>query len=102
VKGILGDPTYHAARAAYDLRKLRAKGLVQKIPRSRRYRAERDGLRTMAALLVLRDRVLQPLLSGSQRPELGLPPSHVVPLDQQYRVLEKEMTTLFELVGIAA
>jgi hypothetical protein len=102
VKGILADPTYHAARAAYDLRKLRAKGLVQKIPRSRRYRAERDGLRTMAPLLVLRDRVLQPLLSGSQRPELGLPPSHLVPLDQQYRLLHKEMTTLSEFVGIAA
>src|SRR6185503_7012975 len=43
---------YAARKAAYDLRKLRAKCLVQRVPNTRRYRVRRSGIRTLAALLI--------------------------------------------------
>ena len=55
VREILQDETYSPSRAAYDLRKLRCKRLVFKIPRSRRYDADPAGLRAIAALLLRRD-----------------------------------------------
>lgn len=39
VSPLLNDDTYSPTRAAYDLRKLRSKGLLEKLPRSRRYTA---------------------------------------------------------------
>ena len=102
VQNILDDTSYSATRAAYDLRKLRAKGLVSRIPRSRRYQIQAEGLRAMAALLVLRDKIIQPVLAGAGRPRLRRPPSNPCPVDQQYRVLHKEMRSLFQIVGIAA
>jgi hypothetical protein len=53
-------------RAAYDLKKLRGKGMVRKIGTSRRYEPEPDGLRAMTALVVLREKVIKPLLAASQ------------------------------------
>src|SRR5262249_8761303 len=61
--GELAAP-YGTRQAAYALRKLRAKGFVVRLPRSRRYQVPPDGLRTLAALVVLREQVLKPLLAG--------------------------------------
>jgi hypothetical protein len=55
---------YNARKAAYDLRKLRRKALVQRITKTRRYRVRRPGIRTLAALLILREKVLKPVLAG--------------------------------------
>jgi hypothetical protein len=56
---------YGPRHAAYDLKKLRGKKLVEKIGSSHRYQPTRQGLRAMTALLVLRDKVIKPLLAGS-------------------------------------
>jgi hypothetical protein len=45
---LLNDERYSPSRAAHDLRKVPCKGLVTKIPRSRRYRVDPAGLRAMA------------------------------------------------------
>ncbi len=50
---------YGPRQAAYDLKKLRGKHLITKLPASRRYQAPPEGLRSMAALLLLRDQVIQ-------------------------------------------
>ena len=55
VARLLEDERYSPSRAAYDLRKFRCKGLVAKIPRSRRYCVGPSALRAMAALLLIRD-----------------------------------------------
>jgi hypothetical protein len=102
VRDILADPAYGPSRAAYDLRKLRAKGLVARVDRSRTYRAPPDGLRAMTALLVLRDKVIKPILTGTRRQSLAPAPRRLHPVDQQYRVLQQEMASLFKIVGIAA
>jgi hypothetical protein len=85
VRAALGDTPYTISQAAYDLRKLRGKGLLTKLPRSRRYRAKPQSLRAIAALLILRDHVIRPLLAGALAPEITHEPQHHVLRDHQYR-----------------
>lgn len=54
--------TYQPRHAAYDRKKLRGKNLVEKLGKSRRYQAPGDGLRTLVALGLLRNKVLKPVL----------------------------------------
>lgn len=58
----LPESEYGIRRAAYDLKKFRAKGMVRKIEKSRRYENFHAGLRSLTALLVLRQKVMKPLL----------------------------------------
>lgn len=48
--------------------------MVRRLPRKQRYEALPQGLKTLAALLVLRDKVIQPLLAGvlQTRPPRGV------------------------------
>jgi hypothetical protein len=62
------EANYGPRRAAYDLKKLRSKGMVRKIGTLRRYEPEPDGLRAMAALVVLREKVIRPLLAAANGP----------------------------------
>jgi len=102
VRTILSDPAYRTSRAAYDLRKLRGKGLVSKLPRSRRYKSCPQALRALAALLVLRDHVIRPLLAGALHAETTPGPCHTASRDQPYATLRRDMNDLFREVGIAA
>ena len=60
------DSEYGARRAAYDIKKLRGKDMVRKIGASRRYEPLHEGLRAMTALVVLREKVIRPLLAASK------------------------------------
>ena len=93
---------YSASRAAYDLRKLRSKNLVSKKPRSRRYQTEPTGIRAMAALLVLREKILRPLLAAAARSEPARTPSVDSLLDRRYQAVQQSMQELLPLLGIAA
>ena len=44
------ESEYGPRRAAYDLKKLRAKNIVQRIGQTRRYQSSASGLRAMVAL----------------------------------------------------
>ena len=59
---------YSVRQAAYDLRKLRGKGLVDKPDRARRYHVGAPAARTIAALLTLRDQVIAPILAAVRSP----------------------------------
>jgi hypothetical protein len=93
---------YGPRQAAYDLRKLRCKSLVERIPKSRRYRVRRPGIRTLAGLLILREKVLKPVLAGVSRPKRGRPPKHVDPLDVHYPHLQREMLATLQTLKLAA
>jgi hypothetical protein len=92
---------YSTRNAAYDLAKFRGKKLVHPVEHSRRYRADPTGVRTMCAYLVLRDKVIKPLLVGVVKP-LGRPPKIVSPLDKHYLTLREELHRTFETIGLAA
>jgi hypothetical protein len=91
-----------AQHAAYDLRKFRGKTLVQRIANSRRYRVRRLGIRTIAALLILRENVLKPLLAGVARPKRGRPPKNIHPLDLHYQSLQRQMLSTLQYLKLAA
>jgi hypothetical protein len=93
---------YAARKAAYDLRKLRGKSLVERIDKTRRYWVRRPGIRTLAALLILREQVIKPVLAGVCRPKRGRPPKNLHPLDDHYQKLQREMLATLQTLKIAA
>lgn len=101
VQAALGSP-YTSRQAAYDLRKLQGKNVVHKMGRARRYETVPEGLQAISALLVLREKVIKPVLAGAGKPRRGRPPKNPSPLDVHYRTLQLEMCNLFQTVGIAA
>jgi len=92
---------YEVRQAAYDLRKLRAKRLVQRIDGRRRYTCPADGLRTLAAWVTIREHVLRPVLGGAARGP-GRPPRHPHAVDGHHARLQQELEQLFETLQIAA
>jgi hypothetical protein len=93
---------YDGRRAAYDLRKLRGKGLVERRAGTRRYRVRRPGIRTLAGLYIVREKVLKPVLAGVCRPKRGRPPKSVHPLDVHYERLQREMLATLRTLQLAA
>ncbi len=95
-------PDYRPYQASYDLRKLRAKHLVVKRPASRRYMATPHGLRTMVALVTLREKVIKPLLASAGAIQRGRPPKNRALIDVHYHNIQKEMRNLFKALNLAA
>ena len=99
----LGGPSEYTSRqAAYDIRKLRAKRLLKKLGKSRRYQPTAEGLRAIAVLVVLRDKVIQPLLAANLQTKRGRKPKNRTPIDEHYDRVRSEMKDLFQALGIAA
>ena len=69
VHTMTGHPDYTVRQAAYDMRKLRGKRLIDKPGRSRRYQLPAHAARTITALLGLRDHVIAPILAGDAAPD---------------------------------
>ena len=94
-------PNYDPRRAAYDLKKLRAKELVSKLPHSRRYCVPAHAARIIAALAILREKVLRPILAGVGKPRMGRKPKNC-PIDQHYETIRRDMFILMQDLRIAA
>jgi hypothetical protein len=92
---------YRTRQAPYDLRKLRAKQLITKPGRTRRYHVPGDAARTITAILTIRDHVIAPLIAGVRTPRRGRPPKHWTNIDRDYETLRLGMKTLFGHLGIA-
>jgi hypothetical protein len=93
---------YGARRAAYDLKKLRGKKIVRRIGGTRRYESVPKGLRAMAALVVLRNQAIKPLLAAAQelRPSRGA--QNPQGLDTHYATIRTAMQRVFQELGLAA
>jgi hypothetical protein len=102
VREILGVSLtdYLPRHASYDLKKLRGKQWVKKIGKSRRYEPVSEGLQIMTALIVLRDKVIKPVLAGAGKPKRGPRPKQENEIDKQYRLIHGEMRSLFHLLGV--
>jgi len=105
-----GLPQYSVRQAAYDLKKLRAKDLVSKLGSSRRYQVPQWGLRIIAGLVILRDKVLRPLLAAlanplaadPARPRPGRKPTGWTNIDDHYQTLRITMHALLGDLRFAA
>jgi len=89
----------------YDLSKLRAKGLVRKVPRSRRYKLLPAGYRLCVAFLKLFEKIYAPLTAGLLAPFPGdSKPSilKIAHLDKLYRAVVTTLDKLVHAVGLKA
>lgn len=93
---------YTQRQASYDLKKLRGKDLVRRGRRRPYYEPTPRGLSLMAGLLVLRDKVIKPVLAGAGRPRPGPPPRQPTPADEHYAQLQRQMRALFAELRLVA
>src|SRR5438105_12394012 len=105
VVAALGDrgEQYTLAALRYDLSKLRAKGLVEKLPRSRRYRLPAQGYSVCLIFLKLFDRVYAPLTAALLHPVPGdtaLPQPKRSPLDRLYQRITNALDRLLHALGL--
>ena len=92
---------YGSRQAAYDLQKFQHKGLLSRSGQCRRYSTTGKHLRAISALLLIRDRVLVPLLAAHEK-ENSKPAaqSSESAIDQLYRSVRKEMRQLLDHLGL--
>ena len=97
------DAQYSLASFRYDLSKLRAKGLVERIPHSRRYQLVRKDYATCVAFLKLFERIYAPLTAGLPAPFRGdpaLPDDRRCTLDRLYQRICDDLDALLKAVGL--
>jgi hypothetical protein len=100
VHAMTGRIAYTSRQAAYDLRKFRGKELITKPARTRRYHLTPQTAGTIAALLALREQVIQPILAGVHSPRMGRKPVAWTRVDRDYEKIRIDMQTLFHDLGI--
>ena len=93
---------YGPRQAAYDLKKLRGKQIVQRIGATRRYEAIPSGLRAITAVLTLRDKAIKPLLAAAQETTPSRGGQNPRAIDRHYHQLQLAMQGVFHELGIAA
>jgi hypothetical protein len=76
--------------------------LITRVGTTRRYQAPVSGVQTLAALLILREQVIKPVLAGAGQPKMGRPPKHIRALDVHYENLQWELRRTVETLGLAA
>src|SRR5467141_1615634 len=96
---------YTLASLRYDLSKLRAKGLVAKLPNSRRYQLLPQGYSICLVFLKLFERVYAPLTAGLLSPlkaDKRLESQRRSQLDRLYQRVIDDLDTLVRAVGLKA
>lgn len=94
---------YSLASFRYDLSKLRAKGLIERIPHSRRYQLAGKGYSICVAFLKLFERIYAPLTAGLLAPFRGdraLPDAKRCTLDRLYQRIGDDLDALLKAVGL--
>jgi hypothetical protein len=92
---------YSSPQATYDLRRLRLKGFIERIPGTHTYRATPEGLLTAAFSTHLAGRVVVPALTDLAQPARPQPPVPR-PLAAACRSYEKELESLVKSAHLAA
>jgi hypothetical protein len=96
---------YKLASLRYDLWKLRAKGLVEKIPHSRRYRLLPHGYQICLVFLKLYEKIYAPLTAGILQPfaaDQSIPKEKLTSLDSRYTAVIQALDDLVDAVGLKA
>jgi hypothetical protein len=94
---------YRLSSLRYDLSKLRAKRLVERVPHSRRYRLLPTGYRICVLFLKLFERVYAPLTAGLLRPvaaDAYVAEQKRHQLDRLYQRIVTDLDALWRAVGL--
>jgi predicted MarR family transcription regulator len=91
---------YSSAQASYDLRRLRLKGLIERVATTNTYRVTPQGLRISAFFTALAARVIVPVLTDLA--ELDRPSPITLPLTRAWRTYERELDKAVRTARLAA
>ncbi len=94
----VGTEGYSRGRMTYDLRRLRLHGLIERIPRSHRYRVTNLGVRVSLFFTKIHGRILRPGLSQLFN---GCPKAHNRPITTAMNKLDQALNTLFDQAKLA-
>jgi hypothetical protein len=73
-----------------------------KVGSSGHYQPLSPGLKTVAALVVLREKVIEPLLAGIAMPRVGRRLKNWSSIDQHYETFRLDLRSLLQELGVAA
>jgi len=99
----LSAADYKLNSLRYDLWKLRVKGLIEKLPHSRRYQLLPHGYQICLLFLKLFEKIYAPLTAGILQPFAGdksVPLDRTSPLDRRYLAVVQSLDNLVEAVGL--
>jgi hypothetical protein len=98
----LAEADYRLSQLRYDLAKLRAKGLVQRIGTSRQYRLTGVGLKLGVLLVKLRTRLLGPLCTLATEPTRRRSTGNPSNVEAALRQLDGALNHVCQLLGLRA
>lgn len=93
---------YTPAKAAYDIRKLRGKGLVVKIEKSRKYKTTKKGMETIIAVLALTQKTIPTILSSINKNAISDNPEEMQNIDKIYINIRNEIKEIQQQYGLKA
>jgi len=96
----LGDGDYRLSQLRYDLAKLRAKGLVERVGTSRRYRFTPQGLKLGVLLVKLRTRLLGPLTTLATQSTTSRASTHRDPVNAAFHQVDAALDHLSATLGL--
>jgi hypothetical protein len=99
----LTESQYSLSALRYDLAKLRAKGLLEKVPHSRRYRLVGNGYSICLVFLKLFEKIYAPLTAGLLAPFRGdriLVEEKRCQLDRLYQRISDNLDAILQVVGL--
>jgi len=105
VQRALGKADYQLSQLRYDMGKLRVKGLVTRLPGTRRYELSPEGYRLAILYQKLHHRLYGPLTAGIVEPVASdnqMLNSRKARLDRLYEAVDKALQKLSEAVGVVA
>jgi hypothetical protein len=91
---------YTLAKAAYDIRKLRGKGLVTKIEKSRKYKTTKNGMETIIAVLVLTQKTIPTVFSVINKDVISDNPEEMHDIDKRYLNIRNEIKEIQQQYGL--
>jgi hypothetical protein len=104
VRGLTGRSAlaYGMRQAAYDLRKMRGKRLVERVGRSRRYRVVLETARPLFSWLILNDKVIRPLVHSVGGPSPNQSSVEGNGLDHHLFNVRRELTEILATLDFAS
>jgi hypothetical protein len=96
----LAEADYRLGQLRYDLGKLRAHGLVERLGTSRRYRLTGRGLKLGVLLVKLRTRLLGPLVSLAAARAPRRPSRHPSAVEAAFRQIDVALEHLCDTLGL--
>jgi hypothetical protein len=96
----LTEADYRLGQLRYDLGKLRAHGLVERLGTSRRYRLTPRGLKLGVLLVKLRTRLLGPLASLASEAQRRRPDRHPSEVEAAFRRVDAALDHLCDTLGL--